>query len=351
MRRALDALDVPAWSLQAGLAIPGEADAVAPAGPQAAPFSRNAALLLHVNAPVLPSALLRLPRKLVRGRRVIGYWAWELEVVPESWRAACACVHEVWAPSRFTARALESLMPGRVRVVPLPLALSPPQPAALDRASFGLPEAAVVVLVSFSLASAFERKNPLGAVAAFRRAFGDRPDRILVLKVGHSGHFGEDMQLLRDAIAGCANIRIETRMLPAADMHALTGLADIVLSLHRSEGFGLVPAEAMMLGRAVVATNWSATAEFLDESCGVPVGYRLVPARDRRGIFEAPGAVWADADIDEAAQALRALADGPERRAMLGAEAWRVSRLRFGADGLRQALDDIGLLRIGRSAA
>jgi glycosyltransferase involved in cell wall biosynthesis len=140
-------------------------------------------------------------------------------------------------------------------------------------------------------------------------------------------------------------------MLPATDMHALTGLADIVLSLHRSEGFGLVPAEAMMLGRAVVATNWSATAEFLDESCGVPVGYRLIPARDRRGIFEAPGAVWADADIDEAAQALRALADGPERRAMLGAEARRISRLRFGADGLCQALDDIGLQRIGRSAA
>ncbi len=353
MRRGFDALDVPAWSLQAGLRVPGEGGSLAPTASGASSgidaASRRAALLLHVNAPVLPSALLRLPRRIMRGRRVIGAWAWELEVVPASWRPACACVHELWAPSRFTARALERLMPGRVRVVPLPLALSPPMPARLDRAAFGLPEAAMLVLVSFSLASAFERKNPLGAIAAFRKAFGNRPDRVLLLKVGHSGHFPQDMQRLREAIAGCDNIRLETRMLPAADSHALTRLADIVLSLHRSEGFGLVPAEAMMLGRAVVATDWSATAEFLDEGCGVPVGYRLVPARDPRGVFQAPGAVWADADTDEAAQALRALAEAPERRAALGAAALQAGRTRFGADGLRQALDAIGFAR-ARSA-
>ena len=100
-----------------------------------------------------------------------------------------------------------------------------------------------------------------------------------------------------------------------------------------------------MLGRAVVATNWSATAEFLDQGCGVPVGYRLVAARDPRGIFEAPGAVWADADTDAAAQALRALADAPERRAVLGEAAMRVSRSRFDGRELRAALTQIGLVR------
>ena len=356
MHRAFEALDVPAWPLQAGLDVPGEAASGKDGGPvlpedKAAGYGRTAALLLHVNAPVMPSALLRLPRGLVRGRRVIGYWLWELEVAPASWRPACACVHEVWTASQFSARALETLMPGRVRVVPLPLALSPPVPARMDRAAFGLPEAAVVVLVSFSLASAFERKNPLAAVAAFRKAFGNRSDRILVLKVGHGGHFEADMQRLRAAIAGCGNIRLETRMLPAAESHALTRLADIVLSLHRSEGFGLVPAEAMMLGRVVVATDWSATAEFLDASCGVPVGYRLVPARDPRGIFEAPGAVWADADVDEAARALTMLADAPAHRASLGAAAVAASQLRFGPEGLLRALDGIGLVRPGRPAA
>ncbi len=347
MRGALDALDVPAWSMQAGIAVPGERGPPTDARAGASEGSANAALVLHVNAPVLPAALLRLPRRMLRGRRVIGFWAWELEVLPANWRPACACVHELWAPSRFTARALESLMPGRVRVVPHALALSPPRPARLDRAAFGLPDDAVVVLVSFSLASAFERKNPLAAVAAFRKAFGNRCDRIMVLKVGHAGHFSEDMHRLHGAVAGCANIRLETRMLPEADAHALTGLADIVLSLHRSEGFGLVPAEAMMLGRAVVATDWSATAEFIDQSCGVPIGYRLVPAEDPRGISQAPGAVWADADTDAAAQALQALADAPERRAALGEAALRVSRARFDGGELREALAQIGFARPG----
>ena len=345
MHRALEALGVPAWSLQAGVAVPGEVATIAPSGPGMEGATPGAAVVLHVNAPVLPGALLRLPRRILRGRRVIGYWAWELEVVPPSWRPACGCVHEIWVPSRFTARALESLMPGRVRVVPHPLALSPPRPARLDRAAFGLPEDAVVVLVSFSLASAFERKNPLAAVQAFRKAFGNRSDRILVLKIGHGEHFAADVQRLRDAMAGCDNIRLETRILPTADTHALTRIADIVLSLHRSEGFGLVPAEAMMLGRAVVSTDWSATAEFLDATCGVPIGYRLVTAADPRGISEAPGAVWAEADVDEAAQALRALAENPGRRAALGDAAMRMSQARFGAEGMQRALDGIGFIR------
>ena len=110
---------------------------------------------------------------MLRGRRVIGYWAWELPVVPPDWRAGVPFVHEAWVLSRFTASAIEPLLPGRVRVVTPPVAVAPPEPSALDRAAFGLPDAAVVVLVSFSLASSFERKNPLQAVAAFRAAFGD----------------------------------------------------------------------------------------------------------------------------------------------------------------------------------
>ncbi len=97
----------------------------------------GAPLLLHVNAPQVAMGLLRLPRGLVRGRRVIGCWAWDLPVVPSAWRQGLAYVHEVWALSRFTQAALEPLLPGRVRHVPIPLAAAPPRASALDRAAFG----------------------------------------------------------------------------------------------------------------------------------------------------------------------------------------------------------------------
>ena len=340
MARALQRLAVPHAAIAAG---PGTRDPGVASWPATGPD--RAALVLHVNAPQLPAALIGLGRQALRGRRVIGYWAWELPVVPDTWRPAVAHVHEAWVPSRFTAAALEPLLPGRVRVVPHPVALAPPVPSALDRQAFGLPDGTVVVLCSFNLASSFARKNPLAAIRAFRDAFGDRADRLLLLKVGHAEHYGADLGLLRDAVAGVSNIRLETRMLPDADMHALTRACDVVLSLHRSEGFGLVPAQAMLLGRPVVATDWSATAEFLDHTCAMPIGYRLVPARDPRGVFEAPGAVWAEAEVGQAADALRLLAGSPGRRTALGGAAFAAASLRLDGRPLRAALDAIGAPR------
>jgi glycosyltransferase involved in cell wall biosynthesis len=341
MLQGLERLGVPSWALDVGGAV-GAARDLPPVSDRMPP--PGAPLLIHVNAPLLPLALLRLPRATLRDRRLIGYWAWELPSVPEDWRAGAAFVHEAWVLSRFTASAIESLLPGRVRVVPPPLAAVPPIPSALDRAAFGLPENAVVVLVSFNLASSFERKNPLQAVAAFREAFGARTDRILVLKIGNPADFPEDFRTLRQAVADTPNIRLDTRTLPPGDSHALTAAADIVLSLHRSEGFGLIPAEAMLLGRPVIATGWSGNMDFMDAESTSLVGYRLVPARDPRGVFEAPGAMWAEPDRREAVAALRRLADDPQARAVLGERGRLAATERLGLGPLADALRATGLL-------
>jgi glycosyltransferase involved in cell wall biosynthesis len=274
-------------------------------------------LVLHVNAPILPLALLRLPAAVIRNRRIIGYWAWEMPEVPPEWRPAAACVNQIWVPSRFTAAALEPLLPGNVRIVPPPLAIVPPVASAASRMDFGLPDDAVIVLVSFNLASSFVRKNPFAAVAAFRGAFGDRPDRVLVLKVSHPEHAPTDFARLSQ-MAQAPNIRIDTRTLPPGDRHALTACADIVLSLHRGEGFGLVMAEAMLLGKPVIATGWSGNTDFMDSTNAALVSYRLAPARDDRLVYRG---LWAEPDVAEAAMLLRTLADHQGARRSLGERA------------------------------
>ena len=345
MIAAARSLGVAVWEIDTG-------DLAGPAPSPARLPPAGVPLVMHVNAPSLPATLMRLPRTLLRGRHVIGYWAWELPVPSPAWRLGAQFVHEIWTPSRFTAAALESLAPGRVRVAGHALACRPPAPSAMGRADFGLPDEAVVVLASFSLASSFERKNPLGAIAAFRGAFGSacgsvasgsRADPILVLKVGHAEHWPGDVARLRAAIGDAADIRLLLADFSAADSHALTACADIVLSLHRSEGFGLVPAEAMLLGKPVIATDWSATAEFIDGATGVPIGYRLVEAVDPRGVFQAPGAVWAEPDTKQASAALAALAADPARRLALGHAARAAGLSRFTAGPLREALAGIGL--------
>jgi glycosyltransferase involved in cell wall biosynthesis len=321
---ALEALEVPCWPVRPGAELP-------PGAP----------LLLHVNPPALPLELIRLGRGLVQGRRIIGYWPWELPIAPESWRVGMRFVHEVWAPSRFSADALAPIA-GNVRVVPYPVAAQPPRPSALGRADFGLPADAIVTLVTFNLASSFERKNPLAAIAAHRQAFGERMDRILLLRVGNPHHFPDDFARLQQA-ADAPNIRIDTRTLPRGDAHALMAACDIVLSLHRSEGFGLVPAEAMLLGKPVVATDWSGTRDFMDADCAALVPARLIPARDGRGVFEAPGAVWADADVAVAAEWLARLAEDRGLRRRIGNAARTAAQARLGPAALADAVRTLGL--------
>ncbi len=335
---ALELIGVPVWPIDIGPLLPAHAaDMPPPPRPLTEP-PPGAALVLHVNAPLLPLVMARLPRSVTKGRRVVGIWAWELPVASPEWRAGARFVHDIWAPSRFAADALAPLASGHARVMTLPLAAVSPRPSRLGRGDFGLPEAAVVVLTSFNLASSFERKNPLGAIAAFRAAFGDRPDRILVLKVGNRSHAPADFARLEDAVTGASNIRLETRTLPRADALALTASADIVLSLHRSEGFGLVPAEAMLLGRPVVATAWSGNMDFMDEQSAALVAYRLVPARDARGVYEVPDAVWAEPDIRHAADWLQRLADDAVARTELGEAGRAMANARLGTGSLAEAV-------------
>ncbi len=275
-------------------------------------------LIVHHNAPYLPHALWALGRARVRGRRIIGYWAWELPRLPDGWQASMRYLHEIWVPSTFTRDAVAAATDKPVHVVPHPL---PPTAATPNmRGKFGLPEQALVVLNVFHLGSAFARKNPLAAVAAFRKAFGERADRVLAIKLIDNGAAGARREL-NAAIAGAGNIRLIEGMLPEADMAGLMAAADIVISLHRSEGFGLVPAQAMALGKPVIATGWSGNLDFMNKNNSALVSYSLIPVRDPEGAFQGDDQKWADANVDEAAEWLRRLAGDADLRARLGAAA------------------------------
>jgi glycosyltransferase involved in cell wall biosynthesis len=190
------------------------------------------------------------------------------------------------------------------------------------RGKLGLPADALVVLNVFHLGSAFSRKNPLAAVAAFRKAFGDRSDRVLAIKLIDNGAAGARREL-DAAIAGAPNIRLIEGMLPEADMAGLMAAADIVISLHRSEGFGLVPAQAMALGKPVIATAWSGNLDFMNKNNSALISYALIPVHDPEGAFQAGDQKWADANVEEAAEWLRKLAAEAGLRARMGAGAAR----------------------------
>lgn len=114
-------------------------------------------------------------------------------------------------------------------------------------------------------------------------------------------------------------------------MADLYGKCDCLISLHRSEGFGLSVAEAMLRGKPPIGTDWSGTTDFVSSETGVPISFDLIPARDPQHVYDFPNLVWADPRIAEAATALRTLRE-PARCAELGELARAEGRRRFSAE-------------------
>jgi glycosyltransferase involved in cell wall biosynthesis len=275
------------------------------------------AWIFHLNPPELLAALACLGPKHLIGPRY-GYWAWELPRAPARWLKDAALVDEVWAPSRYTAGALAGAA-APVRVAPHPL--------FLEDYAHVVPahrRAAFQGVSVFDFNSSLARKNPQGALAAWARAFGDDLDCELTLKTQNGPLFPEALARLRDAAP--ANVRIVDETWPYADVLSLIAGADVLVSLHRAEGFGLTPAEAMALGTPVLATAWSGVLDFMGEDCALMVPAELVPVDDPQGIYRGRQ-TWAEPDISAAADALVRLRQDPELgRRLAEAARTRVAR-------------------------
>lgn len=275
--------------------------------------------LMHVNADQLPLLGKFVDPHRLQGSYQIGYWAWELSRFPDIWAPAFDLVDEIWAPSCFTAEAIRKRTKKPVRVVPHPAANG--AGAAPDRARFGLPENRLAIFSNLDLNSYIARKNPAAAVAAFREAFPDKPGAPLLILKTHGGkHVEGARRQIREMIDGAGNIVVIDEVLPGRDLAALQASADIYLSLHRAEGFGLGIAEFMALGKPVVVTGYSGNMDFTDETTAAIVGYDLAPVKP--GDYpHAEGAEWAEPRRADAVRALRELAASPELRARLGLRA------------------------------
>ncbi len=294
-------------------------------------------MIMHVNGPYMRYVATRLGRHFLAGRRIIGYWAWELPIMGADWNRGLSQVHEIWVPSRFNAAALPAGVKVPVRVVPHPVRAGS---ATTARDKFGLPDEAFIVLTAFDMGSTYVRKNPRAAIAAFRQAFGDDPDCLMVLKVSHPGDAGWAMTDLQDAIAGMSNVRLIQDTLSRPDMAQLVASADVLLSLHRAEGFGLLLAEAMLHQVPVIATGWSGNVDFMTREDSALIDYELVPVHDPQGTYNLHGASWAEPDSAQAAAWLTTLRSDPEHRRQLGIKARAAATEKLSLQAYRRAIGD-----------
>lgn len=251
----------------------------------------------------------------------------------------------VIAMSDFNEACFRRELPPHVRVVKIPYPLLPPPnvlpDATATRARFGIAAEAFVVFYNFDIRSVY-RKNPHGAVEAFAAAFDGDAGCRLVLKVNGTRDAPEATESLRAQIAarGLAERTVFiTEYLPQTDLYALTAACDVYLSLHRAEGFGLGVAEAMLLGKAVVATDWSATTEFCTADTAIRIPYRMTPVTGD-GFWRHMGE-WAEPDVSTAADALRRLRADTALRLRLGESARALMSNYLSDDRFRAAVGSL----------
>lgn len=244
----------------------------------------------------------------------IAYWYWEFDSIPESWIAHASKVDEVWAATEFVARGLRSRLSIPVRTLFPGVKLAPYQ--RRERAYFGLSNEPFTFLFMFHMMSVMERKNPLGLIRAFKTAFRpDEPVR-LVLKSSYGDRHPTQLQALRDAAAG-ANIVVIDEVYSPGDVLSLMDACDVYVSLHRSEGLGLTMAEAMLMGKPVIATNFSGNVDFMDDSNSLLVPYELVKLGWPIPPYDAH-LEWAEPSVEHAAQHMRRVFDNQSWARELG---------------------------------
>jgi glycosyltransferase involved in cell wall biosynthesis len=271
------------------------------------------------------------------GRYAIGAWYWEFETLPPDLVVEVGRVDEIWAPTTFVEHALGRYTSKPIHIVPT---IVPVFEARADRSrlrkQWGVADDDVMFLFSFDFNSSVVRKNPLAVVDAYRQAFGSSPAGTrLVMKAVNLANSPVFQSELRAALEGVGGVLIDEHV-SQEELGDLFHAADVYVSLHRSEGFGLGLAEAMAIGKAVIGTAYSGNIDFMNGANSCLVGYviRPITSADHRyhgavGSVYRQGFLCAEPDVDQAARWMRALASDADLRSRIGAAASETMAARF----------------------
>ncbi|QGP77590.1 glycosyltransferase family 4 protein [Sphingobium sp. CAP-1] len=298
--------------------------------------------IYHLNCDEIPALVSRYSTHARPDSYRIGFALWESSVMPEQHRGGAILMDELWVPTTYLQDVYRNAGFGNVHVMGKGIDLGPIEP--IDRAAYGIHEDDFIFVTSFDIDSWVERKNPAAVVEAFAQAFPNDPNVRLVVKTtgifSHPGdRTGQISRVLAAADADPRILLINERM-PFPKYLGIIQMADALISAHRSEGFGYLPAYAMLLSRPVITTNHSGTEDFCTEETSFPVASKLTPIPAGDFVYDAPGACWADIDINALAETLLKVRHDPaeaERRARAG---YALVSERYSMDALGQRYKD-----------
>jgi len=303
----LDARGVPVLPVQARLIPPsGPGAEFAYSDPRDAPYPIN---IVCINGDLVAPFAREVGDSFFAGRHTIALWWWEMDEFPDGWAQAFEHIDEVWVGSQHVCDTVAPASPVPVVKMRMPVAL--PRVPQRSRAELGLPEDGFLFLYVHDYHSTAARKNPLGVVEAFKRAFQPGSGVKLALKSINAEKVIHEHDRVVLAAGDHPDITLIDAYVPAGEKNAMIAACDCYVSLHRSEGFGLTAAEAMLLGKPVIATRYGGNLEFMTDENSYLVDWEPVEVGEDAHPYP-PDGIWADPDLDQAAALMREVFEDPD---------------------------------------
>jgi len=247
-----------------------------------------------------------------KGRYTVLFLVWESEYIAPELGENLHLFNEIWTTSKYCKKIFENIFNNPIIIVPHPVEVHLEPIHNQNKIQF-FDKNKFSFLFLFSYHSSIERKNPLFLIEAFKSAFGDNENVELIIKTVGGQHYKKEKKRLQENIS--KNIKIHDVELDKNCVNHLIDSCDSYVSLHHSEGFGLTLAEAMFLGKPVVATNYSGNTEFMNEDNSFLVNYRLSVIENSDGTF-CSKTIWANPLLTDAVDKLREVYNNSDLRQM-----------------------------------
>lgn len=235
----------------------------------------------------------------------IGWWPWELPKWPEKFSYVGNMVDEIWAQSNYVFEAYQTLQKhNSITIRHVPPVVEIPMPTENIRKKYDLKEDTFLFYLLFDGNSWLSRKNPLAGVMAFQKAFPKKEKNVgLIIKAMNIKPQDNMWQEILKISQQDDRIKIITETFSRQMIINFMHSCDAYISLHRSEGFGRVIAEAMLLGQPTIVSNYSGNTDFCNEKTSFLVDGKLIPLKKNDYIFPEEQK-WFEADIDAAVKCL-----------------------------------------------
>lgn len=213
----------------------------------------------------------------------IAYTVWETDRLPHSWVELCNLMDEIWVPSEWNVEVFrKSGVTKHIHVVPHIIEVKENVPT--QKVSLGVDDD---TFVFYSIFQWIERKNPIALLKAYLTEFTADEKVCLALKSYRVNATAQEQSLIKQEIArvkkalnmptAFPEMRFFGKLLTAEQMAGFHDRGDCFVLPHRGEGFGIPHAEAMALGKPVIATGYSGNLEFMNKENSYLVDHQLTP--------------------------------------------------------------------------